>query len=579
MRRFRAYVQPLMVWLSICMLLITVGLYLLSNRLVSNSYAGLSRQEVIQCVKIGQQLLSEYNSGIISSEELRDAVNPSVNPAEVFLLLCDANGSTLCFTDIAEDVLTRISAGKLVQSLTVSDAPQALVSDTEKGSLLLMGQLTSNGAVIAGKSLSAYTSALTVFRGLLLRYFMPLAILLLAVSMYLSHVMSKPADILVNAALKISEGELVHIDQPLPRDLKPIAQAFNHMSLRLSSVLGEIGYERDTLSLVLESLHEGVMAIDSAGDKLHENRAARLLLGGENSAAYREVTEMLKRAAVQTPEPKKLQLGEKTLLIRFTSLPVRQNQRQGAIAMILDITEAERLDRTRRDYVANISHELRTPLASMRGIAEALRDGLVSDEAERNRYDNMIVSEIRRLSRLVNDLLELSSLQSNPAAFETESVDPIETLYELYDRTKRLAESKGISLQLSIQEDEVTPIITNEDRLQQVFTILLDNAMKFTPQGGQITLGLENMGYGLRFYVRDTGIGMDAETCNHCFDRFRQGDKSHRASGSGLGLAIAREIMDRLGAKIVAHSEVGHGSEFSFILRKENQKKEGTEND
>ena len=577
MRRFRAYVQPLMVWLSICMLLITVGLYLLSNRLVSNSYAGLSRQEVSQCVKTGQQLLSEYDCGIISLEELHDAVNPSVNPAEVFLLLVDANGSTLCFTDTAEDVLAGLSAQKLVRSLTVSDSPKAIASDFD--SLLLMGQLSSNGAVIAGKSLSAYTSALAVFRGLLLRYFIPLAILLLAVSMYLSHVMSKPADILVDAAFKISEGELVHIDQPLPHDLKPIAQAFNHMSQRLSSVLGEIGYERDMLSLVLESLHEGVMAIDSAGDKLHENRAARLLLGGENSAAYHEVTEMLKQAITQTTDPKKLQLGEKTLLVRFSPLPVRQNQRQGAIAMILDITEAERLDRTRRDYVANISHELRTPLASMRGIAEALRDGLVSDEAERNRYDNMIVSEIRRLSRLVNDLLELSSLQSNPAAFETEPVDPAETLYELYDRTKRLAESKEVSLQLSIQEGEVTPITTNEDRLQQVLTILLDNAIKFTPSGGQITLGFENMGYGLRFYVRDTGIGMDAETRDHCFDRFRQGDKSHRASGSGLGLAIAREIMDHLGAKIVVHSEVGHGSEFSFILRKENQKKEGTEND
>ena len=92
-----------------------------------------------------------------------------------------------------------------------------------------------------------------------------------------------------------------------------------------------------------------------------------------------------------------MQLGEKTLLIRFSPLPVRQEQRRGAIAMILDITEAERLDRTRRDYVANISHELRTPLASMRGIAEALRDGLVTDEAERHRYDEMIVSEISAL--------------------------------------------------------------------------------------------------------------------------------------------------------------------------------------
>ena len=167
--------------------------------------------------------------------------------------------------------------------------------------------------------------------------------------------------------------------------------------------------------------------------------------------------------------------------------------------------------------------------------------------------------------------MELSSLQSNPAAFETEQIDPVETLYELYDRTKRLTESKGVRLTLTVPEYDVAPVITNEDRLQQVLTILLDNAIKFTPAGGQITLGLEATNRGARFFVRDTGVGMDAETRRHCFDRFHQGDKSHRASGSGLGLAIAREIMTRLGARLTVHSELGEGSEFSFTLRQENQ--------
>ena len=571
MRRYRAYVQPLMALLAVCILLITGGLYMLSNRLVSNSYAGLSRQEISQCVSIGQRLLADYRSGEITLDELREAVNPTLNPAEAFLLLTDPEGNVLCATEAAADLLSALPVRRLIQGLTQSEEPQPVVNHATEHTLLLMGQRTPEGAVLAGKSLSAYTSALAVFRGLLLRIVLPLAVLLLAVSMYLSHVMSKPADILVEAAQKLSEGELVQIEQPLPPDLKPIWQSFNRMSHRLGAVLGEVGYERDMLALVLESLHEGVMAMDEAGDMLHENRAARRLLGGERSSAYREVTERLQRAITETLEPEKMQLGEKTLLIRFSPLPVRQEQRRGAIAMILDITEAERLDRTRRDYVANISHELRTPLASMRGIAEALRDGLVTDEAERHRYDEMIVSEIQRLSRLVNDLLELSSLQSNPAAFETEQIDPVESLYELYDRTKRLAESKGVRLTLTVPEYDVAPVITNEDRLQQVLTILLDNAIKFTPAGGQITLGLEATNRGARFFVRDTGVGMDAETRRHCFDRFHQGDKSHRASGSGLGLAIAREIMTRLGARLTVRSELGEGSEFSFTLRQENQ--------
>ena len=342
MRRYRAYVQPLMALLAVCILLITGGLYMLSNRLVSNSYAGLSRQEISQCVSIGQRLLADYRSGEITLDELREAVNPTLNPAEAFLLLTDPEGNVLCATEAAADLLSALPVRRLIQGLTQSEEPQPVVNHATEHTLLLMGQRTPEGAVLAGKSLSAYTSALAVFRGLLLRIVLPLAVLLLAVSMYLSHVMSKPADILVEAAQKLSEGELVQIEQPLPPDLKPIGQAFNRMSHRLGAVLGEVGYERDMLALVLESLHEGVMAMDEAGDMLHENRAARRLLGGERSSAYREVTERLQRAITETLEPEKMQLGEKTLLIRFSPLPVRQEQRRGAIAMILDITEAER---------------------------------------------------------------------------------------------------------------------------------------------------------------------------------------------------------------------------------------------
>lgn len=222
MRRYRAYVQPLMALLAVCILLITGGLYMLSNRLVSNSYAGLSRQEISQCVSIGQRLLADYRSGEITLDELREAVNPTLNPAEAFLLLTDPEGNVLCATEAAADLLSALPVRRLIQGLTQSEEPQPVVNHATEHTLLLMGQRTPEGAVLAGKSLSAYTSALAVFRGLLLRIVLPLAVLLLAVSMYLSHVMSKPADILVEAAQKLSEGELVQIREPPAARSKPI---------------------------------------------------------------------------------------------------------------------------------------------------------------------------------------------------------------------------------------------------------------------------------------------------------------------------------------------------------------------
>ena len=243
---------------------------------------------------------------------------------------------------------------------------------------------------------------------------------------------------------------------------------------------------------------------------------------------------------------------------------MRGEEKRGAIAMVRDITDQERLEATRRDYVANISHELRTPLASMRGIAEGLRDGLV-EEPDRQRYYELIVGEVQRLTRLVNDLLELSSLQARSQVFETEKVLCADTLYELADRTTGLAQEKGLILHVQA-DDSLPPVSANEDRLQQVLTILLDNAIKYTPAGGSITLGAEQKAQGVRFFVRDTGIGMDEYNMRHAFERFYQADPSHGAKGSGLGLSIAHEILAKMNVKIRVTSTPGVGSEFYFDL-------------
>ena len=171
---------------------------------------------------------------------------------------------------------------------------------------------------------------------------------------------------------------------------------------------------------------------------------------------------------------------------------------------------------------------------------------------------------MRRLSRLVSDLLELSSLQSNPAAFESEAVDAQALLYDMMDLTAPLAQKKGLAL--ALEAPEHLPFVRcNEDRLQQVLTILMDNAVKFTAEG-TVTLGAEPVRGGVRFFVRDTGVGMDAFTCAHAFDRFHQADRSRRTGGSGLGLAIAQEIMTRMGTAIAVDSTPNKGSTFSFTL-------------
>ena len=543
MLRFRRFSRTILVILTLYSVVLITALYFVSSALARNTTRRLIAQEVTQAVRTGEMLLAE------KGPDLDRAVDPRLNPGEVFLILYDENGTLLAATLGAPQV----DPAKLDREITeVDDLP----------GMLVMGRRLDIGSVVAGKALKSSEQANVGFRTLLLQYGIIALALTLLIYILLALRIMQPVDMLSSAAQRLSDGEQVEITEKLPVELRSLGRAFNHMSHRLTQSMGELTYERDTLSRVLESLDEGVLAVDRAGDILRENQAAVRLLRGRDSEYTLQVLSLLRKAAEEPQEDLLLQIGETTVLAVFRPL----SSGAGALAVLRDVTEHERLERTRREYVANISHELRTPLSSMRGITEGLRDGLVTSEEERHRYYEMILSEVLRLSRLVNDLLELSHLQSSAAAFAMEETDALEIAYEVHDRAKTLADKKGVRLILDVPE-ALPNVVTNEDRIQQVLTILLDNAIKFTPAGGQVTLSVQQEARFLRFAVRDTGVGMDEYTLEHAFDRFHQADHSHNSQGSGLGLAIAQEIMQRLDSRVTARSTQGEGSEFSFMLR------------
>ena len=393
-------------------------------------------------------------------------------------------------------------------------------------------------------------------------------LLILFVSTFTARRVAKPARFITDVASRLIEGEQVLLPEDLPgMEMKEIAKALNHMTRTVAQAIQDLRYEKETMALILEGLNEGIMAVEGQGNILHENTAARRLLGEKNSPAYAQVMKALTEEKEEENWEGKIAWENHILFYAVSRLPAEEeNGRRGTVALIRDITEEERLERTRHDYVANISHELRTPLASIRGLAEGLRDGMVSEEQDRQRYYHIIAEEGNRLARLVNDLLELSSLQSNPAAFEMERVDPNEVVYELHDLNGSLFREKDIAFERELPEEPLPDIRSNEDRLTQVLTIFLDNARKYTPQGGTVTLGARKEAAGVCFYVRDTGIGMDEETRRMAFERFHQAERGRSDKGSGLGLSIAREILQKLQVQIHVESELGKGSEFSFVI-------------
>jgi signal transduction histidine kinase len=227
--------------------------------------------------------------------------------------------------------------------------------------------------------------------------------------------------------------------------------------------------------------------------------------------------------------------------------------------------ESERLEQTRQDYVANVSHELRTPIASIRAMGETLRDGMAKTDEKRQLFYNNIVRESMRLSRLVDDLLELSRLQAGTAAMQKSHLDLREVLQNIADGYGYLANEGNINF--SLQADMSAPIsaISNSDRLEQVLVALMDNAIKHTSEGGKIMLSCGSTIGKLTVCVANTGEKISAADLPFVFERFYKVDKAHSGGGNGLGLSIAKEIIRGLGEKIWVESDE-KGTKFVFTV-------------
>ena len=232
------------------------------------------------------------------------------------------------------------------------------------------------------------------------------------------------------------------------------------------------------------------------------------------------------------------------------------------------IRRVQNSQQSQRDFVANVSHEMKTPLTSIQGFAQALIDDTANSPESRKRAAQIIYDESARMHRMVLDLLELARLDAGTADLKMSAVDLNALLLNVIDKFTPLANKANVILQLKI-EGSLVPIVADGDRLAQVFTNLVDNALKFTPANGSVVLGAKNVGAEIEAWVEDSGIGVGSEALPHLFDRFYQADSSRAGGekhGAGLGLAIVKEIVEAHGGKIGVRSQLGKGTIFTVRL-------------
>ncbi len=356
-------------------------------------------------------------------------------------------------------------------------------------------------------------------------------------------------------------------------EIGSVSRAINRMAEELSVRLEKLTAESSKLEAVLSSLEDGVVALAGTGEILHHNDAASRLLSFGRGFAGHKLWEAVRlpgfeegvRRALQGGGPLRttLEVGPLTLALLFCPL----RPAGGAVLVVRDITEERRYDRLRKDFVANVSHELRTPLSVIRGYVETLKDGALKDEQNAPRFLDSIERNAQRLSALVEDLLDLSRLESGGQLMNPGPVEAAGQIEKVVEDFRPLADRKRQRLLVELPAGPV-PLEADPVLLERALRNLVDNAVKYTPEGGSVTVGASVEGDEVVFFVRDTGMGIPAGDLPRIFERFYRVDKSRSRDlgGTGLGLAIVKHIAQLHGGSVSVESRVGSGSLFSVRL-------------
>ena len=375
---------------------------------------------------------------------------------------------------------------------------------------------------------------------------------------------------------RIDAGDLDHrIRAESSGDTDKLVAAFNRMATSLTSMMGDLSGERNKLSAVMETMSDGVIVVDSAGDVELLNGAAATLFGVDPgvdpetplSIGYDHELRQLVAACREAGEPQyaEIILTEGRRTVSAVATPLDEEPGGAVLVTLHDLTELRQVETSRREFVSNVSHELRTPLSSIKAMAETLEDGGLDDPSINADFVQRIHIEADRMTTLVNDLLELTSLQSGQADMKAQQVDIASVIREEGSRYVQVAEGLGIEARVSLPED-LPKIVAQEDRMRQVVRNLLDNALKFTPENGRIDISASTNHDVVEVRVSDNGLGIPPESLPHIFERFYKVERSRRNEGSGLGLAIVKNIVQAYGGEVSVESHEGEGSTFSFTL-------------
>ncbi len=407
------------------------------------------------------------------------------------------------------------------------------------------------------------------------------AALALAPAYLLARRLARPLDELTRGADRLADGDLAHrIPADAGGEFAALARAFNDMGDRLAITFDQIARDREQLRTILSGMVEGVVAFDNDERVLFANDRGAALLEFDEAAVGRKLWEATRQRAVQEIAEKALRgsgpcrqeldwkgPGAKNLAVYAARLPGPDSP--GAVMVLHDITELRRLERLRQDFVANVSHELKTPLAVIQSNVEALQDGAADDPAMRGPFLERVKLEADRLEELIQDLLKLAKIESGEQPLDLGPVALDAAIAECLERQSTRAEAKSMRLFEVPPTDAPRSLaaFADADAVGHVLDNLVDNAIKYSPSGGRITVRWGAVDGKVFVEVEDTGHGIAEADLPRVFERFYRADRARqRTGGTGLGLAIVKHLVQAMNGQVTVASRLGLGSTFKIVL-------------
>ena len=401
------------------------------------------------------------------------------------------------------------------------------------------------------------------------------------IAYYLVRNIIKPINEMTSISSKIAGGSYDRRIVLKSRDeVGQLAETFNNMAEKLQITINDLYDKKNKLEAILKSMQNGVIAVDRCGKIILVNPTAINMFGFDADIVGKHILEAIRNFELEDiiikhqDENREIVVNyPKKRVLRVKAAPIIDNDKThknlGVVVVMQDITEIKQLEKIRTDFVANVSHELKTPLTSIKGFTETLKNGAINDVITREKFLDIISVEADRLTRLINDILIISELENKRQSILFERININHALEEIEDMMSGLAKFKNIILTFNKGKD-IPDIQGNYDKVKQLLINLIDNAIKYTHSGGEVSVKIYYNNEMVNIEVADTGIGISKEHISRLFERFYRVDKgrSRAMGGTGLGLAIVKHIVATMNGQIKVNSEIGKGTTFTVILPK-----------